>query len=316
MHPTAKTILLLLLTCPAFSQKLERYYDYRGKETDIKYARFYSMIEKTDSGWHRKDFFMRGLSLHMDGWYEDSACKKASGPFIYAYPNKMVQSRGRYLAGKKQGLWLTYYPDGFMTDSVIYNNGKPTGTRIRWHRNSYTSDSSVYQPDGSGVEVAWFDNGNPSSAGMLAAGFKQQGRWKYFHKNGQVSAVELYENGKLMEKQYFGEDGSSTTDTANNDRAAEFPGGMKAWGNYLVRHLYFPTQYKLVNSDKAVVVISAIIDENGKVEDAYVDTPFYPEFDKIALDAVRNSPKWLPARNHNRNIKYYIKQPVAFSQQE
>jgi len=187
---------------------------------------------------------------------------------------------------------------------------------MKWHHNGYIADSSVYQPDGSGVEVSWFDNGNPSSAGMLAAGFKQHGRWKYFHKTGQVSAIELYDNGKLMGKQYFGEDGSSTSDTTNNDREAEFPGGLKAWGNYLGKHLFFPSQYQLVNSDKAAVVISAVIDEDGKVQDAYVKTPFYPEFDKIALNAVRSSPKWRPARNHNRNVKYYINQPVVFSQPE
>jgi hypothetical protein len=53
----------------------------------------------------------------------------------------------------------------------------------------YLSDSAMYNPDGSGIHVSWFDNGNPSSAGYLAAGYKPRGRWKYFHKNGNLSAV-------------------------------------------------------------------------------------------------------------------------------
>lgn len=316
MNLTVRTILLLLLARPCFSQKIESYYDYRWKQTESKYARFYSVSEKKDSGWHRKDYFVRGLSLQMDGWYEDSACKIATGPFVYAYPNKRVESQGRYLHNKKQGLWLSWHPNGMMSDSTLYENGKPVGTRLQWYRNSYMSDSCVYQADGSGVEVHWFDNGSPSSAGLVAAGFKQQGRWRYFHKNGKVSAVELYENGKLLEKQYFGEDGAPSGDTTNNDRIAEFPGGQKAWLNYLVRKLFFPNQYKLANSDRAVVVITAVIDESGNIEDAYVKTPFYPEFDKIALDAIRRSPKWIPARNHNRYVKYYFDQPVVFSQPE
>ena len=91
---------------------------------------------------------------------------------------------------------------------------------------------------------------------------------------------------------------------------------MRAWGAYLEKKLFFPARYELVNSDKAVVVISATIDEDGKIQDAYIKTPFYPDFDKIALDAVRNSPRWRPARNHNRNVRYYIDQPVVFSQPE
>jgi len=310
------TALLLLLLLPriGFSQKIEKYYDYLWHETELKYARFYMLLEKTDSGWHRKDFFMHGLTLQMDGWYEDSATKVASGYFTYAYPNRRVEMTGRYVHDKKQGLWLTYYPDGMMSDSTVYDNGEPVGTSLGWHHNGYPSDSAVYKADGSGVEVSWFDNGNPSSAGMLAAGYKKNGKWQYFHKNGNISAVELYDHDKLVDKQYFEEDRSPAKDTSSKAEDARFPGGLSAWGNYLSRHLYFPPQYEIVNSDKAVVVVSATIDEDGKIQDAYVSTPFYPEFDKIALDVIRRSPNWIPARNHHRKVKYEIRQPVTFSQ--
>jgi hypothetical protein len=101
----------------------------------------------------------------------------------------------------------------------------------------------------------------------------------------------LYKDGVLMNKQYFDEQGNAT-DTANKDRPASFPGGQKAWVNYLGKKLYFPTQYKLVNADKAIVVVDAVIDEEGNVTDVTVSTPFHPAFDKIAVEVVRKSPKW------------------------
>ena len=316
--PLMKSLCLALLFFPGigFSQIIEKYYDYQWQETEPKYARFYSQIEKTDSGWHRKDYFVQGLSLQMDGWYEDSLFNMPSGPFIYLYPNKNVQLYGRYIHNKKQGLWLSLYPDGRLADSTVYIDGKPIGTSIGWHHNGMIADSSVYRPDGSGVQISWFNNGNPSFAGFLAPGFKQHGTWKYFHKNGNVSSIETYDQGVLVKKQFFDETGRKIDDTTNSVRQAGFPGGPEAWVKYISKHLYFPSQYEISNSDKAVVVISLSIDEDGKVQDAYISTPFHPQIDKIALESVRRSPNWIPAMDHNRTVRSDIRQPVVFSQQE
>ena len=59
-----------------------------------------------------------------------------------------------------------------------------------------------------------------------------------------------------------------------------------------------------------------IINEEGKVEDAEVTTPFYPKFDKIAKEAIESSPNWIPAISHNRSVKFWIKQAVTFIQIE
>lgn len=136
----------------------------------------------------------------MQGSYTDTSCSIAQGKFFYYYSNKHLQSAGSYKDGKKDGLWLDYYPNGMMEDSIIYVMGNKTGTSYAWHANGYFMDSAVWNSDGSGVEVSWFDNGNPSSAGRYSAGYKQNGRWRYFHKNGKMSALELYLDGVLTEK--------------------------------------------------------------------------------------------------------------------
>jgi hypothetical protein len=307
-------ILLFLSTSFAFAQKTEKFYNYNWAPTDIAHARFYSVLERTDSGWHRLDYYIHGPFLQMEGWFEDSACKTGSGKFVYVYPGEKVESAGRYLHGKKQGLWLRFYPTGLMKDSTVYDNGHPIGTSLGWHANGYSSDSCVYKADGSGVEVHWFDNGNPSSAGMLGPGSKKHGKWQFFHQNGHLSALELYDQGKLLEKQYYDESGQPMTDTTNKDRSASFVGGTKAWLKYLGNHLNWPTDYKITNSDEAAVVVTLTVDEDGKIRDTYIRTPFYPPFEKIALDAIRRSPKWLPAMDHNRRVSGSFSQPVVFSQ--
>ena len=307
---------LALASLTASAQQIRKFYDYQWKDSDAAHARFYTVIEPTDSGWHRQDFFLHGPSLQMDGYFEDSACKKHNGKFTFAYPNKTVESTGRYLHGKKQGLWLTYHLDGSMADSTVYEAGFPVGTTLAWYANGYPSDSAVYNADGSGVHVGWFDNGNVSYAGMLSAGFKPHGIWKYYHKNGHVSAVELYDHGVLKDKQYFTENGEPMTDTTNRDSKAVFRNGEKDWQKYLGTHLYWPQNFEITNADVVVVVVTVTINEDGKVEDAYVSIPFAPRFDEIALNAVRHSPPWTPARQHNRKIKYHYRQPVTFQQSE
>lgn len=316
-RPLLIAMLFLLAVASAHSQKIERYFTFDWHDTTAANARFYSVMEKTDSGWHRKDYFLHSLALQMEGLYEDSACKIPSGSFHFFHATRIVSSMGAYRHGKKQGIWLSFYSNGMIKDSIVYEMGNPVGTSLSWHRNGYLSDSAYYNPDGSGVGVSWFDNGNPSAAGRYAAGYKKYGRWQYLYKQGRVSAIELYDQqGKLKGRQYADEQGAPIDDTTNKARPAEFTGGPKAWAKYLGKALYFPDQYKFTNGDQAAVIVDATIDEEGKVVDAEVSVPFYPAFDKIALDAIRKSPNWIPAFSHNRKIKSEIRQPVIFSQPE
>ncbi|MBV9962267.1 MAG: hypothetical protein JO072_08475 [Parafilimonas sp.] len=184
------------------AQHYERFYDYRWQPCESINARFYSELDKKDSLWERKDYFIHEQSLQMKGTYTDTSCKVAEGTFAYYYSNKSLQHYGNYKNGKKDGLWLDFYPGGMIEDSVTYISGNKTGTSYAWHSNGYLADSAVWNEDGSGVEVTWFDNGNPASAGRYSAGYKQNGKWQYFHKNGRLSSLEVYNNGVLTSKQF------------------------------------------------------------------------------------------------------------------
>jgi|GEM_PF-5118928 len=65
-------IVLLLATSCAIAQRSERFYDYQWKQTDVAHARFYSVRELTDSGWHQQDYFLHEpSSLQMEGWFDN-----------------------------------------------------------------------------------------------------------------------------------------------------------------------------------------------------------------------------------------------------
>jgi antitoxin component YwqK of YwqJK toxin-antitoxin module len=306
--------IFLLCSVTIEAQRLEQYYNWQWKPAEPASARFVAIIEKKDSLWKRTDYYLREKRVQMIGSYIDSSCKVAEGSFKYFHSNGLPESNGSYVNGKKQGLWLRYYSSGMARDSTVYDNGYVTGTTLSWHQNGFLSDSAVYNSDGSGVSVSWFDNGQPAAAGRYNPGYKRNGKWQFFHKNGKPSAMEIYADGKQVNNQYLDEEGNAVADTTTRDKEAVFAGGMKGWQKFVLKQLYFPSQYKIVNADEAIVVVDGVIDEEGNMTDVEVTTSFHRAFDKIAVTALRKSPKWTPAIAHNRKVKYKIRQAVTFQQ--
>ena len=306
--------MFLLYTLATQGQRLEQYYDWQWKRAEPASARFVAIIEKKDSLWERTDYYLREKKVQMSGSYTDSSCRLAHGSFYYFHPNGIPESSGRYVNGKKQGLWLGYYSTGMIRDSAMYDNGNITGTALGWHQNGYLLDSAAYNSDGSSVSVSWFDNGLLAAAGRYNQGHKRNGKWQFFHKNGKPAAIEVYENDALVNKQYFDEEGNSMADTTSRDRPAVFAGGQKGWQKFIFKQLYFPPGFKIINADQAVVVVGAVVDENGSMTDVEVRTSFHKEFDRIAVTALQKSPRWSPAISHNRRVKYKIIQAVTFQQ--
>lgn len=317
--PYMKTLAFLLFLISAqqlSAQKIEQFYDYAWKRTAPETARYYALIEKKDSVWLRKDYFIHERSLQMVGTFTDTSFKVEHGDFEYYHANGSLSSKGKYVYGKRDGLWLQYYNNGMIADSAVYDHGNVVGTRLSWHSNGYMSDSAVYNPDGSGVIISWFDNGVPSSAGRQSAGHNINGPWQFFHRNGKLASFETYKNGTLLDKKYYDEEGNAMADTTSKDREPTFPGGQKAWQKFMMKQLYFPDQYKFDNADIAVAVIGAVIDEEGNVTEIQVTDPLHPDFDRIAVNMMKRSPKWLPAISHNRRVKFSIRQPISFVQNQ
>lgn len=208
---------------------------------------------------------------------------------------------------------MNYYPDRAMKDSENYVDDNEVGISLGWYEDGSAKDSSNIDSNGNGVYLSWFDNGVPSSAGRYVEFNKQQGKWQYFHKNGKLSSLEIYDHDKLIDKNYFDEDGNPMSDTTNNDRDVQFTGGEKAWDKYFDKNVYFPSGYQFKKGYQAVVTVTATINEDGKVIDYRVSLPLNPAFDKAALGLFDNSPAWVPAISHNRKVYGTVSKSINFS---
>jgi TonB family protein len=309
-------ILVCMLSAQlAVSQKTEIYTDYKGTPCQSMNARFYTVLEKTDSGWLRREYFLEGLKLHKKALFEDQACTIQQGDYLYFHANGTLEGMGKKVYNLLEGACMRFYANGAMLDSAFYHNGRPVKDRFLWHPNGMMSDSITHANDSIDVQVSWFEDGALESAGLYLHG-KMHGNWQFFHPNGKLAAKERYRNNKLESADFFDENGLPLTDTSRVNKEAEFRGGIAGWQRYLDRSLFWPPGYQFGNGNLAVVVVEFTVGADGKVSRAEVVVPFHPVFDNIALRAVKSSPPWQPAISHNRKMKHEFRQPVVFTQPE
>lgn len=134
---------------------------------------------------------------------------------------------------------MSYHYNGKIKDSAFYSNGKPIDKSLSWYPNGFQQDSICYYGGKGGVATSWFDNGNPNSFGRFTESNKPSGKWSYFHKNGKISAIEIYSDSKLVDSKFYDENGLLMVNS-NKDASTVFPKGKKLLQNtYRIIYISF-----------------------------------------------------------------------------
>lgn len=91
----------------------------------------------------------------------------------------------------------------------------------------------------------------------------------------------------------------------------EYPGGMKAFVNYLKRKLVYPPQAKKENLE-GVVAVQFVVEKDGRITLPTIVRSLRADMDSAALTAIRNMPNWIPAREHGMRVRCKYSVPVQF----
>lgn len=91
----------------------------------------------------------------------------------------------------------------------------------------------------------------------------------------------------------------------------EYPGGMKAFVNYLKRKLVYPPQAKKENLE-GVVAVQFVVEKDGRITSPTIVRSLQADMDSAALTAIRNMPNWIPAREHGMRVRCKYSVPVQF----
>ena len=97
------------------------------------------------------------------------------------------------------------------------------------------------------------------------------------------------------------------------DVEATFPGGDAAWRKYLEKNLN-----PLVPVDNGApigiytVIVQFIVNKTGEISDIKTMTNFGYGMEQEVMRIMKNSPMWVPAKQNDRLVKAYRKQPITF----
>lgn len=92
---------------------------------------------------------------------------------------------------------------------------------------------------------------------------------------------------------------------------AEFPGGIDAWRRYLERNLHYPDA-AINNETQGIVRVQFVIDTDGNVSDVVALNDPGNGLAQEAVRIIASGPKWIPAEQNNRRVKYRHSQPIIF----
>ena len=91
----------------------------------------------------------------------------------------------------------------------------------------------------------------------------------------------------------------------------EFPGGMDSLYAFLARKIQYPPIAK-DNGITGTVLVEFVVEEDGRVTNAKVKVPLFPECDKEAVRGVMSMPKWKPGKNMGKPVRCFYQVPVTF----
>ena len=311
---------ILIFKSLTAQEKIERFFDYNWKQCDPDKVvpTYYSLKVIEDSLWHQKDYYIKEKHLQMEGYYTDTTERVKQGLVTYFYPNGMIKEKSFFNNNIKQGICLKYHSNGMISDSSFYINGVIAGISATWYNDGNVSTELTMDTlgMGTGVYVGYFENEKVFGKGRYSAGMKENGIWNFYYQSGAKSADVIYDKGTIVSSKCYTEDGVQQSECDIRLKAPEFPGGEDALKKFIQKNTYWPGGYQFTKDAKAQVVVGFVVDVDGSVTDVNVLLGFHEAFDRIAVKAIKSLPKFKPATQYNRKIRYRYRQTVAFEQTE
>jgi protein TonB len=110
------------------------------------------------------------------------------------------------------------------------------------------------------------------------------------------------------------------TDTSKNDnqiytavqQQASFPGGLKAFGDYLTKNVKYPENAKKQNI-KGYVFITFVVEKDGSLSNIKILRSVSSDIDAEATRVIAASPKWEPGRQNGQAKRTQFTVPIKFT---
>jgi len=100
------------------------------------------------------------------------------------------------------------------------------------------------------------------------------------------------------------------TQQVSKKKQPQFPGGIKAWKQFLTKNLKFPPDD---GTDYAITVfVSFVVEKDGRLTDIKALKNICPKCNDEALRLIKLSPNWLPAKLYGKAVRSKYVIPIRF----
>lgn len=106
-------------------------------------------------------------------------------------------------------------------------------------------------------------------------------------------------------------DGLHLSPTEVVEEMPRFPGGIGALMKWLDAHIIY-TYASVRAKTEGDMEVTFVVDEDGRVCDPKVTRSLSPSLDRTALAAIRDMPRWEPARSNGRVTHVQVTLPIEF----
>lgn len=236
----------------------------------------------------------------------------------------------------KEGKVSTFYSNGNLKDEIYYESGLESGEKMHYFengqvnykiqqtaagygKNSAKKSSTKYDyclnikgevilQNGNGKFEEYDLNQQIAQVGEVK-NYLPNGLWQGFD-NAKLSFIEEYQNGILLKGQSFGINGTCRNYTKKSSRP-EPKGGINSFYSYVESAM----QDMIINDDQNLrgdIILNFTVKTSGELKDIkVVKAAQEAKLNTMALEIIKNSPKWKPATQQGEAVEMAFFMPLS-----
>jgi TonB family protein len=312
------TFALLLAGTYCFAQKQDVYFlKNSGKYVELRdSADYIRVVSEPDSGsafYNVHEFYLDN-KIKLAGKSSKINPPVFEGQCIRYYKNGKKAGIANYKDGSLTGIEFDFYPNGkvYLEKEYLTNDRyNPTTTNFLIKAN-YDSLGTALVENGTGhCKLLNNDLDAVTEEGDVKNGLRE-GQWTGYFKNVNIHFTENYKNGILIDGTANGYNGIKSTYKKTRGTNPEFKGGVEAFGAYLGSNIKYPYAERR-NGIQGVVVLSFVVEKDGKITDIKVLRPVSEGIDKEAILILKKSPDWVPGTMFGKPVRVVYSVPINFA---
>jgi antitoxin component YwqK of YwqJK toxin-antitoxin module len=133
--------------------------------------------------------------------------KPVNGVVFDEHEGGQLLHESYYKNGMKNGLSRRWDVNGNLWYECNFKDGLRTGIEREWQNGQVMNELNFINGAKHGLCRGWYRNNQLSDEGYYKDNW-EYGLWKYWYENGQLKAEENYEEGSLISKTCWDEDGN------------------------------------------------------------------------------------------------------------